>query len=136
MPRNDNDSALAILEKARARISRKFGRSSALRRTYCAKEEPDAALRLVDDFRRRHWWHYQAALRSGRLLRGKRRRGSFRRAFRFASWLDVHDAEAFNLLSLAFVFDRIDWRTRSTSNGAPSRGSRISRASMCCSRTS
>ncbi|MGZ5538485.1 MAG: tetratricopeptide repeat protein, partial [Chthoniobacterales bacterium] len=59
---------------------------------------PDAALRLVAAFVEDNWWHHGANVSLGRLLWEK---GDFAGALdtlRFASWLDVHEVEALNLL--------------------------------------
>lgn len=60
---------------------------------------PDAALRMVEDFARANWWHYGAAAALGRLYAQKGDLPRAEAALRHASWLDVHDAEALNLVA-------------------------------------
>jgi tetratricopeptide (TPR) repeat protein len=92
--RNDNDSAIAVLEKARADYPKVWEIISFEATLLQEKEETAAALRLVDDFLRANWWHYQATLARGRLLAQKGDVEASVAAFRFASWLDVNDSEA------------------------------------------
>jgi tetratricopeptide (TPR) repeat protein len=97
--RNDTEGAFAILDKARLDfpdvweiISRE---SELLRET----KGPKAAFKLVADFSRDHWWHYGASLALGRLYAEA---GDAERAVQTlhsASWLDVHEVEALNLIA-------------------------------------
>jgi tetratricopeptide (TPR) repeat protein len=91
--------ALTALEKARADYPEIWEivslESELLRQT----KGPAGALRLVSDFAHEHWWHYGAALALGRLYAGA---GDAERAvtvLRNASWLDVHEVEALNLIA-------------------------------------
>ena len=94
----DNE-ALAALDKARADYPQIWEvvslESELLRQT----KGPEPAFRLVSDFARDHWWHYGAALALGRLYAEA---GETERAvseLRNASWLDVHEVEALNLIA-------------------------------------
>ena len=95
----DDASALAILEKARGDYPEIWEiislESELVRRT----RGPEAALRLVEDFARRHWWHYGASVALGRLFAEKGDVERAAAALRHASRLDVHDAEALNLIA-------------------------------------
>ena len=64
---------------------------------------PAAALPLVQDFSRDHWWHSGASIALGRLFSELGDLERAEAAFRHASWLDVHDAEALNLMALLSV---------------------------------
>ena len=98
--REKNDAeALAIAEKARHDYPGVWEiirfESDVLRQT----RGPDAAIPLVEAFARDNWWHYGAAIALGRLYAEK---GDVPRAeamLRHASWLDVHDAEALDLIA-------------------------------------
>ena len=60
---------------------------------------PEAAVDLIADFTRKNWWHHEATLSLARLLAEKGEVESAVRELRFASWLDLHDAAALNLLA-------------------------------------
>ncbi len=94
----ENKSAIAILDKAREDYPQTWElislESEILRQT----QQPDTALRLVEDFARTNWWHYGAALARGRLYAEKGDADRAEAALRHASWLDVHDAEALRLI--------------------------------------
>jgi protein O-mannosyl-transferase len=95
----DDAGALSIVQKARhdypgvwevirleAEILRETG-------------DADTAIKLVETFARENWWHYGAALALGRLYAEKGDASKADAALRHASWLDVHDAEALNLMA-------------------------------------
>lgn len=96
----DDVAALALLEKARRDYPQTWEiisfQSELLRQT----EGPASALRPVADFARDNWWHQAATLALGRLLAEKGDVEEALNELRFASWLDVHDAEALNLVAL------------------------------------
>jgi len=96
----DNQSAIAILDKAREDYPQVWElislESEVLRQT----QGPDAALKLVENFAHDNWWHYGAALALGRLYAEKGDADRAEMALRHASWLDVHDAEALRLIVL------------------------------------
>jgi len=91
---HENQNALAILDKARRSYPGVWDlvrlESEISRQTH----GPDAALCLVEDFARKNWWHYGAALALGRLYAQKNDAVRAEVALRHASWLDVHDPEA------------------------------------------
>lgn len=96
---NDPAAALAILEKARAEYPRIWELVSFQLEVVRQTQGPDAALDLLDHFIHDNWWHYAAALARGRLLAEKGEIESAEAALRFASWLDVHETEALNLVT-------------------------------------
>ena len=61
---------------------------------------PEAALPLVRNFAREHWWHYGSAVALGRLYAEMGDVARADTALSCASWLDVHDAEALHLIAL------------------------------------
>lgn len=91
--------ALAILEQARLDYPKIWDiirfEAELLRQT----KGPEVALTLVKDFAHENWWHQGASLALARLLAEKGDVEGAVTALRFASWLDVHDAEALNLLA-------------------------------------
>ena len=60
----------------------------------------DNALQLVETFVHENWWHYGAAIALGQLYAQKGDAFRAEAAFRHASRLDVHDAEALHLIAL------------------------------------
>jgi protein O-mannosyl-transferase len=91
--------ALVILEKARAEYPEIWEivslESELLRQT----KGPAPALRLVSDFARNHWWQYGAALALGRLYAEAGDANRAAEELRRASWLDVHEVQALNLIA-------------------------------------
>jgi Flp pilus assembly protein TadD len=64
---------------------------------------PAAALPVVQDFVRKHWWHAGASITLGGLFLETDDLGRATSAFRHASRLDVHGTEALNLLAMISV---------------------------------
>ncbi|PYJ11417.1 MAG: hypothetical protein DMF06_02575 [Verrucomicrobia bacterium] len=96
----DDQTALAVMEKARKDypgIWDLISFEAELLRENCG---PAAALPVVQDFSRAHWWHAGASIALGRLHSEMGDNAQAEAAFRHASWLDVHDAEALNLMAL------------------------------------
>ena len=60
---------------------------------------PGPAIRLVLNFALTHWWHYDAALALGRLYAEAGDADRAAEELRHASWLDVHEVEALNLIA-------------------------------------
>jgi len=96
--KQDNE-ALAILEKARVDYPQVWELISLESEILRLRNEPDRALRIVGDFARKHWWHYGASIALGRLYASKGDSVSAEAALRQASWLDVHDVEALDLIA-------------------------------------
>src|SRR5436190_13584036 len=96
----DDQTALAVMEKARKDypgIWDLISFEAELLRENCG---PAAALPVVHDFTRARWWHSGASIALGRLHSEMGDNAQAEAAFRHASWLDVHDAEALNLMAL------------------------------------
>lgn len=96
----DDNGAFAVLARARAAhpgIWELISYEAELRRGTAG---PEAALPLVENFAREHWWHYGAAVALGRLYAEMGDIVRADTALSNASWLDVHDAEALHLIAL------------------------------------
>ena len=95
----DKSGAIAILEQARKDYPEAWEIIKFEAEIKRQTDGPDAALPLVQDFAQANWWHFDAALSLGRLWaeKGDAERASL--AWRQASRLDVHDAEALNLIA-------------------------------------
>ena len=97
--RNDDHSALAIIDKARRDYPGAWKlvsfQAELLRRTQGAA----AAFPLVQKFAKDNWWHCEASIALGRLFCEMGDVAGAEDAWRRASWLDVHDVEAFNLMA-------------------------------------
>jgi tetratricopeptide (TPR) repeat protein len=96
----DDTGAFIVLDSARAAhpgIWELISYESELRRE---TEGAQAALPLVENFARDHWWHYGAAVAVGRLYAETGDIARADAALSHASWLDVHDAEALHLFAL------------------------------------
>ena len=96
----DDAAALVVLEKARRDYPGTWDVISFQAELLRETQGPDAALQIVKDFARDHWWHFGAALALGRIYTEKGDIARAEAAFRNASWLDIHDAEALNLMAL------------------------------------
>jgi Flp pilus assembly protein TadD len=94
-----NEAALATLDKARRDYPHVWEivslQSEILRQT----DHVDLALQLVETYAQANWWRYDAALALGRLYAQKGDAVRAEAALRHASRLDVHDAEALNLIA-------------------------------------
>ncbi|HEX7517154.1 MAG TPA: tetratricopeptide repeat protein [Chthoniobacterales bacterium] len=99
----DDQTALAVMEKARVDYPGIWDLISFEAEVLRENRGPAAALPLVQDFSREHWWHSGASIARGRLLSEMGDVAKAEAAFRHASWLDVHDAEALNLMALLSV---------------------------------
>lgn len=95
----DDAAALAILEKARADYPGIWEIISLQAELVRRTSGPEAALRVVGNFARDNWWHYGASIAVGRLLAEKGDVEGADAVLRHASRLDVHDAEALNLIA-------------------------------------
>ena len=97
--RNDDQSALAIIDKARRDYPGTWRlvsfQAELLRRTQGAA----AAFPLVRKFSDENWWHCEASIALGRLFSEMGDVAEAEKAWRHASWLDVHDVEALNLMA-------------------------------------
>jgi protein O-mannosyl-transferase len=98
----NEQAALDVLEKARAEYPDTWELISCESEVQRRTNGPDAALRLIEDFARKNWWHYNAALALGRLYAQKGDVDLAQAALQRASRLDIHDVES---LRLAVVID-------------------------------
>jgi len=99
----DDPAALAVMEKARGDYPGVWELISFEAELLRQNRGPAAALSLVQDFERAHWWHSGASIALGRLFSEMGDVVRAEAAFRHASWLDVHDAEALNLMALLSI---------------------------------
>ena len=99
----DDQTALAVMEKARIDYPGIWDLISFEAEVLRENRGPAAALPLVQDFSRTHWWHLSASIALGRIFSEMGDTVQAEAAFRHASWLDVHDAEALNLMALLAV---------------------------------
>lgn len=96
---HEETNALVILDQARAHypgIWRLITFESEILRENGQQEK---ALALVQDFRARHRWHYEAALELGRIHYELHRYSDATAIWEYASRLDVHDAESLNRIA-------------------------------------
>lgn len=95
----DDQAALKILADARASYPNVWDLVSfecEVRRT---KEGPETAIPIVEQFLRENWWHHGAALALGQLYAQENDAIRAESELRWASWLDVHDAQPLRLLA-------------------------------------
>jgi protein O-mannosyl-transferase len=95
---HQDDSALAILERAHNDYPEVWELISLKAEIVREREGPDAALGLVEGFARTNWWHHAAALALGRLYAQRGDSDRADAALRLASQLDVHGTEALRLM--------------------------------------
>jgi tetratricopeptide (TPR) repeat protein len=97
--RNNDESALVIIDKARRDYPGTWQlvsfQAELLRRTQGAA----VAFPLVEQFAKDNWWHCEASIALGRLSCEMGDVTGAEDAWHRASWLDVHDVEALNLLA-------------------------------------
>jgi protein O-mannosyl-transferase len=98
--RNDDEGALAIVDETSRDYPGIWGVArykSELIRTMCG---PEAALPIIEEFTRDRWWHCEAFIALGRLFWESGDAALAEKAFRHASWLDMHDAESLSSLAI------------------------------------
>lgn len=99
----DDPGALKILKEARRvypDVWELVSYESELRRV---TQGPEAAISMVQEFAAANWWHHGAALALGHLYAQENDVERAEGELRFASWLDIHDAQALRLLALIRV---------------------------------
>jgi Flp pilus assembly protein TadD len=99
----DDVSAFSILERARRDYPGTWELVRFQAQMIREIEGPARALPVVKKFVREHWWHAGASIALGGLLLEMGDLPQAEEAFRHASCLDVHDAEALNLMALLSV---------------------------------
>jgi len=112
---HDDDGAIAVLEKARQDYPNTWELTSAESELLREKDKIEPALIIIGDFAHNNWWHYRAWNAYGRLLAQKGDPDAAAAALRHASWLDIHETTALNLLALIQMRqNRLDdaWRTQ------------------------
>ena len=95
----DDQAAFAILEKARKEYPDIWELVSYEAELVREDKGPQAAQQLVEEFGRKNWWHYGAALALGRVCAEKGNAAEAVAALSRASRLDLHDVEALNLIA-------------------------------------
>ena len=101
--RKDDQGALAIIDNARRDYPWAWDLTRYEAELLRITRGPDAALPIVEKFAREHWWHCEAFVALGRLFWENGDAAGAEKAFRHASWLDVHDADALSALALLRV---------------------------------
>jgi tetratricopeptide (TPR) repeat protein len=91
-------ATLEILAKARSQYPGVWDLISFEAEVLRAAGQPEVALKIVQEFIAKHWWHYPATLAAGRLYAELNDVSSAEAALWHASWLDVREIEALNLL--------------------------------------
>ena len=99
----DDVAAFSILERARRAYPGNWGLISFQAQMLREIEGPAAALPVVKNFVREHWWHAGASITLGGLFLEMGDLPQAEENFRHASILDVHDPEALNLIALLDV---------------------------------
>ncbi len=97
----DDAGAIAVLEKARQDYPEAWDLMSSESELLRESGKLDAALNVIQPYAQRNWWHYGAWMATGRLLAQKGDVDGAATALRHASWLDLHETAALNLI--AFV---------------------------------
>jgi protein O-mannosyl-transferase len=98
--RNDDQGALAIVDEASRDYPGIWGVAcykAELVRAMCG---PEAALPIMEEFTRNRWWHCEAFIALGKLSWESGDAALAEKAFRHASWLDVHDTESLSSLAI------------------------------------
>jgi tetratricopeptide (TPR) repeat protein len=96
-------AALAVLERAREDYPGTWELITFEAELLREIRGPAAALPIVQDFARENWWHASASISLGVLFLEMGDVVKAEAAFRNASRLDVHDAQALNLMALSSV---------------------------------
>jgi protein O-mannosyl-transferase len=96
---HDDHSAIVILERARKDYPDVWELISLESEILRETQGPNAALRIIEDFAKKNWWHHGAALALGRLYAQSGDVDAAEVQLRRASWLDLHDAEALRLIA-------------------------------------
>jgi tetratricopeptide (TPR) repeat protein len=95
----DIDATMKILEQARLDYPETWQVIRYQAEVLRVSKRPEAARKLVENFARKNWWHYEASVALGRLFAEQGDAERATAAWRHASWLDVHDAESLNLIA-------------------------------------
>jgi Flp pilus assembly protein TadD len=96
----DDASAIAVLEKAREDYPNTWELISSESELQRETDQLEASLNLIQPFAQNNWWHQRAWMAFGRLLAQKGDVEAAAGALRHASWLDMHETDALNLIAL------------------------------------
>ncbi len=96
---HDNDAALASLDEGLRQFPDTWPLISLRAQIIGERDGSDGALRIVQAFADKHWWHFAAALTLARLHAQRGEMELAMREFERASRLDIHDADALNALA-------------------------------------
>jgi protein O-mannosyl-transferase len=99
----DDPGAIAVLEEARRQYPNTWDLISAESELLRENDKTEAALELIQEFAQNNWWHYRAWGGYGRLLAQKGDAEAAVVALRHASWLDIHETTALNLIALILM---------------------------------
>jgi protein O-mannosyl-transferase len=97
---HDTADAIAVLEKARQNYPATWELIGAESELLREENKIDQALDLIRPFAQNNWWHYRAWIGLGHLLAQKGDAAGAETALRHASWLDIHETSALNLIAL------------------------------------
>ena len=98
--RQDDPGALAALEIARHDYPGTWELISFESELLRQANRLDEAIAMIQPFAQNNWWHFGAALALGRLYAEKDEVNLAAAALHRASWLDVHDTQALNLIAM------------------------------------
>jgi Flp pilus assembly protein TadD len=99
----DEPGAIAVLEKARADYPDTWQLISTESELLRNSDKLAAAMNIVAPFAHKYWWHHGAWMAMGRLLAQQNQAAAAAAALRHASWLDLHETDALNLLAMILV---------------------------------
>jgi Flp pilus assembly protein TadD len=97
---HDRAGAIDVLEKARHNYPDTWELLGAESELLREGNDIEQALRLIRPFAEANWWHYRAWLGYGRLLTQKGDVEAAVAILRHASWLDIHETAALNLIAM------------------------------------
>ena len=97
---NDDAHAIETLDKARHEYPKTWelicSETELLRRD----DQIGRSLSIIEPFAKANWWNYNSSLALGRLYAQEGRNDEAVVALRHASWLDVHETDALNLIAM------------------------------------
>ena len=92
--------AIGILEKARQDYPNTWELVRAETELLREDDRMDDAMGLIRPFAQRNWWHHDAWMAVGRLYAQEGKVDAAATVLRHASWLDMHETDALNLLAM------------------------------------
>jgi Flp pilus assembly protein TadD len=113
--KHDEVGAIAVLEKARRDYPQTWELISSEAELLRETNKLDTAVALVRPFAETHQWHYGAWIALGRAFAEKGDVEAAESALRHASWLDIHETAALNLMVVIRMGqNRLDdaWQTQ------------------------